>query len=89
MFCKSFLFYAVLATLYSTVSGFPTLSGRDDQGNGSTRSLSDAVVQYPQLDLLEQGNAKFRDGMAKSDPDLLRNQTVNGQHPEYLFIGCR
>lgn len=86
MFCKSFSFYAVLATLYSTVSAFPALSGRDNQGNGTTRSLSDAVVQYPQLDLLEQGNAKFRDAIGS---DFLVNQTINGQHPEYLFIGCR
>ena len=88
MFCKSFLLYAVLATLYSTVLASATLFGRDN--HGGLRNLSDAAQQYPQLLPLEHGNAKFRDDIAKSNhPNLLWEQTVNGQHPEYLFLGCR
>ena len=86
MFCKSFLLYAVLAT--STVFASPVISTRDS--HGGPRSLADAAVQYPQLLPLEHGNAKFRDDIAKSNhSDILWEQTVNGQHPEYLFLGCR
>lgn len=90
MFCKPFSLYAVLATLYSTVFASPPLSARDDHGYGSPRNLSDAAHQYPQLLPLVNGNAKFLHDIAESnDPDLLRQLTVNGQHPEYLFLGCR
>ena len=90
MFCKPFLFYTVLATLYSTVFASPALSSRDNHTYGGLRNLSDAALQYPQLLPLEHGNAKFRNDIAKSNqPDLLWEQTINGQHPEYLFIGCR
>jgi len=88
MFCKSFLLYAVLATLYSTAFASAIPFSRDN--HGGLRNLSDAVHQYPQLLPLEHGNAKFREDIAKSNhPNLLWEQTVNGQHPEYLFLGCR
>ena len=90
MFYKPFLFYAILATLCSTVFASPALAGRDNHGSGGPRNLSDAARQYPQLLPLEHGNAKFRHDIATSNhPDLLWEQTVNGQHPEYLFLGCR
>lgn len=90
MFCKSFLLYTVLASLYTTVFASPALSVRvEDYGNG-TRSLADAANEYPDLLPLRDGNAKFRQNIAQSDnPDLLRNLTVNGQHPEFIFLGCR
>lgn len=82
MFCKSFLLYAVLGTLYSTAFASPALLARDNH----FRTLADAAHQYPQLLPLEQGNANFRN---YTSPDLLKTLTTDGQHPEYLFLGCR
>ena len=89
MVYKSFLLCAVLATLHSTVFASPTLSRGNHARNGDTRSLADAAKEYPQLLPLEQGNEKFRQSIANSDqPNLLQNLTANGQHPEFVFIGC-
>ena len=89
MFSRSFLLFTVLATLYSTASASPTLSARDNNQNG-IRTLADAANEFPQLLPLEEGNARFRQSIAESDkPDLLWSLTANGQHPEFLFLGCR
>ena len=86
MFGRSFLLYTVLATLYSTALASPALSAR----SSSIRTLADATAQFPQLLPLEEGNARFQQSIAESDnPDLLWSLTANGQHPDYLFIGCR
>lgn len=90
MFCRSFLLYTVLATLYSTVFASPTISARSDYSQDGIRTLADAVNDYPQLLPLKDGNARFRQSIADSDnPDLLWSLTANGQHPEFLFLGCR
>lgn len=86
MFCKTFLLYAVLETLYSTVFASPTPPARDDHGFRHLRTLADVTDQYPQLSPLEHGNAEFRNN---TNPDLLQRLTTDGQHPEYLFLGCR
>lgn len=90
MFRKPFLLYTVLATLYTTVFASPTVSARSDQDQNRTRTLADAADQFPQLLPLVEGNARFRQSIAESDkPDLLWSLTANGQHPEFLFLGCR
>ena len=86
MFCKSFLLYAALGTLYSTVFASPTPPARGDHGPSHLRTLAEATHQYPQLLPLEHGNAEFRNN---TDPHLLQQLTTDGQQPEYLFLGCR
>jgi len=85
MFCKSLLLYAFLGTVYSTVFAFPSVITRDTP----RRTLADAAKQYPQLLPLAEGNEEFRHDIEASNPGLLQNLTTNGQHPEYLFLGCR
>ncbi|KAF9788200.1 carbonic anhydrase [Thelephora terrestris] len=90
MFSKTFSLYAVLATAtLSTVVASPTLAARGNSHRSGTRTLADAADEYPQLLPLEEGNSRFRQSIAESDhPDLLWDLTVNGQHPEFLFLGC-
>lgn len=91
MLSKSFLLYAVIGTLYSTTLASPPPVARDNHNGASgIRTLADAANQYPQLLPLEHGNVKFRQDVANSGhPDLLQELTVNGQHPEFLYLGCR
>ena len=86
MFCKSLFLYAFLGTVYSTVFALPSLVTRD---TSPLRTLADAAKQYPQLLYLAEGNEKFRHDIEASNPGFLQNLTTNGQHPEYLFLGCR
>lgn len=80
-------------------SRFPV---RDDQGNNNlTQSngncttnqsvvyLNDTATRFPDLVYLAEGNQDFRSAVANSsNPNLLQDLTTNGQHPEYLFLGC-
>lgn len=77
-------------------------STRDDQGGdnstqgdgNSTTSqnvvyLNDTATRFPDLVYLAEGNQDFRSAVANSsNPNLLQDLTANGQHPEYLFLGC-
>lgn len=85
MFCKSLLLYAFLGTLYSTVFASPSLVARTTP----PRTLADAAKQYPQLLPLVDGNEDFRHEMDTEHPGLLQDLATNGQHPEYLYFGCR
>ena len=85
MFCKSLLLYTFLGTLYSAVFASSSLAARATP----SRTLADAAKQYPQLLPLAGGNEYFRQEMETEHPGLLQNLTTNGQHPEYLFFGCR
>ncbi|KAK0441926.1 carbonic anhydrase [Armillaria borealis] len=40
------------------------------------------------LDVLSDGNENFRSEMESSNPGLLEELAVNGQHPEFMFLGC-
>ena len=52
--------------------------------------LNDTATRFPGLAYLAQGNQDFISAVAASpDPNLLQNLTTNGEHPEYLFLGCR
>lgn len=53
-------------------------------------SLADAVGGFPEINVLIEGNQRFRDSIANSDnPNLLKEQTDAGQSPSFLFLGCR
>lgn len=63
-------------------------------GNGTTSQnvayLNDTASRFPDLVYLAEGNQDFRSAVANSsNPNLLQDLTTNGQHPEYLFLGCR
>jgi carbonic anhydrase len=89
MFSESFIFYAVLATLHSTVFASPALYARENYGRSGIRTLADAANDYPQLLRLQEGNERYRESIAESDrPNLLWELTANGQHPDFLFLGC-
>jgi len=63
------------------------------QGNGKNSTtvmdLNDAATRFPDLEYLAEGNEYFRSAVENSsNPDLLGELAENGQHPEYLFLGC-
>ncbi|KAF9792730.1 carbonic anhydrase [Thelephora terrestris] len=65
------------------------------QGNGNCSTsqnvvyLNDTASRFPDLVYLAAGNQDFRSAVANSsNPNLLQDLTTNGQHPEYLFLGC-
>ncbi|KAK0497038.1 carbonic anhydrase [Armillaria luteobubalina] len=41
-----------------------------------------------ELDVLSDGNGNFRSKVESSNPGLLEDLAVNGQHPEFMFLGC-
>jgi carbonic anhydrase len=71
---------------------------RDDQGgNNSTQGsgsystvyLNNTASRFPDLVYLAEGNQNFRSAVQNSsNPNLLGDLTTDGQHPEYLFLGC-
>jgi hypothetical protein len=62
-------------------------------GNSTVQNvvyLNDTATRFPGLAYLAQGNQDFITAVAgSSDPNLLQNLTTNGEHPPYLFLGCR
>jgi carbonic anhydrase len=100
MFMK--LFTPVLLAISSAV--VPVLSlpapsahlfARQDnstEGNGNNptvQGLSDMAQRFPDMQPLADGNQAFRTQIAgSSNPNLLKDLTTNGQHPEFLFLGC-
>jgi carbonic anhydrase len=40
------------------------------------------------LDILAAGNQAFRTNIAQTDPGLLEQLTINGQHPPFMYFGC-
>lgn len=65
------------------------------QGDGNSTTsqnvvyLNDTAARFPDLVYLAEGNQDFRSAVANSsNPNLLQDLTTNGQHPEYLFLGC-
>lgn len=88
----------LLVAFPSTIFGLPThsplLTGSDLHASHShpravTDSLVDVTDTYPELDNLLLGNAQFRKGIADSDPALLDQLSKEGQHPDFMFLGCR
>lgn len=105
MFMKPFVPVLLVASSAVThVFSLPTSSSnvlaRDNQedenstqgnGNNSTvTSLNDTATRFPDLAYLAEGNQAFRSAVENSsDPNLLKVLATDGQHPEYLFLGCR
>ncbi|PPQ75928.1 hypothetical protein CVT26_006380 [Gymnopilus dilepis] len=57
--------------------------------NSSTlNNATDSPTSSGNLDILATGNEFFRKETAKTNPGLLRNLTVNGQHPPFMYLGC-
>ncbi|KAF8068971.1 carbonic anhydrase [Lyophyllum atratum] len=42
----------------------------------------------PEMEVLLEGNKKFRESSEASDPGLLKKLTDDGQAPPFMFIGC-
>ena len=54
------------------------------------KSLVEAAGSFPEINVLIEGNQRFRDSIVNSsNPNLLKEQTDQGQSPGFLFLGCR
>ena len=88
------LFIAFLATT-APISGLPIVTGRGYdtlllEQPAQPKSLAEAVRSFPEINVLLEGNQRFRDSIANSsNPNLLKEQTDAGQSPGFLFLGCR
>jgi len=88
------LFIAFLA-VSAPVSGRPMVTRRGDhkqllQEPIKIKSLVEAAGSFPEINVLVEGNRRFRDSIANSsNPNLLKEQTDKGQSPGFLFLGCR
>ena len=77
------------------VSGRPTVTRRGyykqlRQEPVQLKSLVEVVGSFPEINVLMEGNRRFRDSIASSgNPNLLKEQTDAGQSPSFLFLGCR
>jgi len=88
------LFIAFLA-VSAPVSGRPMVTRRGyhkqlRQEPVQLKSLAEAAGSFPELNVLVEGNQRFRDSIANSsNPNLLKEQTDEGQSPGFYFLGCR
>jgi hypothetical protein len=88
------LFITFLA-VSSPVSGRPMVTRRGyhkqlRQEPVQLKSLAEAAGSFPEINVLVEGNQRFRDSIANSsDPSILQKQTDEGQSPGFLFLGCR
>ena len=88
------LFITFLA-ISAPVSGRPMVSRRGyyrqlRQGPIQHKSLVEVAGGFPELNVLVEGNQRFRDSIANSsNPNVLQEQTNDGQSPGFLFLGCR
>ena len=93
-----------VTSVFSLPAPASNVFARDDhedknstQGNGNNSTtvqkvmhLNDTAARFPDLGYLAEGNQYFRSAVQNSsNPDLLKGLAENGQHPEYLFLGCR
>lgn len=53
------------------------------------QSFVEVVGSFPEINVLIEGNQRFRDSVASSgNPNVLQEQTDAGQSPGFLFLGC-
>jgi len=97
------LFVPVLLVVSSAVTpvfSLPTPSSNvfarvnQDVKNSNTvqkvMHLNDTATRFPDLGYLAEGNQNYRSAVKNSsNPKLLKELATDGQHPEYLFLGCR
>lgn len=87
------LFIALLA-VSAPVSGRPMVTRRGyykqlRQEPVQLQSFVEVVGSFPEINVLLEGNQRFRDSIASSsNPNLLKEQTDAGQSPGFLFLGC-
>jgi carbonic anhydrase len=94
---------SAVTPVFSLPASFSNVFARDNQddknstlgdGNNSTTvqkvmHLNDTATRFPDLEYLAEGNENFRSAVKNSsDPNLLKDLSTDGQHPEYLFLGC-
>jgi hypothetical protein len=54
------------------------------------KSLAEAAGSFPEINVLVEGNQRFRDLIVNSsNSNILQEQTKDGQSPDFLFLGCR
>jgi hypothetical protein len=88
------LFITFLA-ISAPVSGRPMVTRRGyykqlRQEPIKHKSLAEAAGGFPEINVLVEGNQRFRDSIANSsNPNVLQEQTKDGQSPGFLFLGCR
>ena len=88
------LFITFLA-ISAPASGRPVVTPRGyykqlRQGPIQLKTLAEAAGGFPEINVLVEGNQRFRDSIANSSsPDVLQEQTKDGQSPGFLFLGCR
>lgn len=88
------LFVAFLA-ISAPASGRPVVTRREyhmqlRQEPVQLKSLAITAGNFPELNVLVEGNQRFRDSIANSsNPNLLQEQTGEGQTPGFLFLSCR
>jgi hypothetical protein len=95
---------SAVTSVFSLPAPASNVISRDDhkdknstQGSGKNSTtvqevvhLNDTATRFPDLEYLAEGNQYFRSAVKNSsNPDLLKDLAENGQHPEYLFLGCR
>lgn len=95
---------SAVTPVFSLPAPSPNVFARDNredkgstQGDGNSSTtfqgvmyLNDTGTRFPDLAYLAEGNQYFRSAVKNStNPDLLKELATNGQHPEYLFLGCR
>jgi hypothetical protein len=80
--------------VFTSVSGRPMVTQRGHykqlrQEPLQLQGLAEVVGSFPEINVLVEGNQRFRDSIASSsNPNLLKEQTDEGQSPEFLFPGC-
>jgi len=88
------LFITFLA-VSAPVSGRPMVSRRGyykqlRQEPVKHKSLVEVAGSFPEINVLAEGNQRFRDSIANSsNENVLQEQTNDGQSPEFLYLGCR
>ncbi|RDB29961.1 Carbonic anhydrase 2 [Hypsizygus marmoreus] len=88
MFSRVFLLASVALLALSPISAHPFhATWKEVRMVGLTQSAKRAA-HAAELDLLGEGNKKFRENIQASDPGLLKQLTDEGQAPPFMFIGC-
>lgn len=88
------LFVTFLA-VSAPVSGRPMVTRRGyhkqlRQEPVQLKSLSETAGSFPEINVLVEGNQRFRESIANSsNSNILQEQTKDGQSPDFLFLGCR
>ncbi|KAF8652375.1 hypothetical protein AX16_004403 [Volvariella volvacea WC 439] len=81
------LLILALVAISSTLAHPIHQEAREVRIIGRTQSAKRAV-NAPELQLLADGNKKFRETVEADDPGLLSRLTAEGQAPPFMFLGC-